>query len=199
VSEWIIRPGELLMEGGPQGVGTQQGGKFHDFERGAPLPRAGGSNLRPMHPGLCPHKQNPANCLQCYHAKASAPPAAPPPRRGPQVQTSPVVAAVKARAGVGASPMGQLVPHVDAPVHLGKTPDGKDIEPPKREPTRGKMPVPVLHGPNAQAGQGAHTKTIKPFSYANDDGRVDRKGLWHPAKHRSLVDALPSHPDAPKR
>lgn len=196
MSDWIIRPGELMPQGAP-GFGVWDGRNFHDGERGSKL-----ALMQPAHPGhLCSHKMSPLNCLQCFHARANAPKPAAVPRRGaPTVQVNPVVAAVKAQTGVGQNPMGDLVPRVSEPVRMGKEQDGSEIPKPEpRKPTRGPMPRPVQVGGVSAPGTQQVARAVEPFSYASNDGRVDRKGYWHPARRESLIDKLPTHPEAVKR
>jgi hypothetical protein len=106
----------------------------------------------------------------------------------------PIVAAVRARAGVPDVVPG--VPQVAGPVHVGVQPDGTPVEAPKPK-TRivGTMPVPVQAG---QAGVGAaqSKNSLTPFDYSENQGRTDSRGNWHPPKHRSLIDSKPRHPNA---
>jgi hypothetical protein len=187
MSEWILRPGQL-MAGDGAGFGVWQGGRLHDGERGS---RMFGMNA-PGSGHLCPHKLNAVNCLQCFHAKAAAAPTSQLKPRSPQRADNPVLVAINERAGIGTARGTPAVPHVDAPVHVGVNPDGTRIE-----PTRGPMPKPVVHATGAQVGRGV---TAAPaFSYANETGRIDSKGVWHPPKRRQLIDSLPRHPEADKR
>lgn len=206
MTDWIVPPGQMGL--GPVaglGIATRDPDgrtRIVDMERGI-NPRMS----LPTHSAhRCAHGLNPQACLQCFHARDRAPKPTPPPRKvvgnlAFAQPPSPVIAAVKARIG----PPPSLVPQVSAPVHVGVRPDGTKIEPPappqEAPRTRGKMPVPVLHGAMAQAGQGATQTTIPgampaAFSYAADQGRTDSKGVWHPPRHAQLIDSLPRHPHA---
>lgn len=206
MSDWIIRPGEL-MPGMGAGFGVWQGGKLHDLEKGQTLPKDGNTmrTMQPMHGHLCPHKLNPVNCLTCFHNKqANAPREQPKPRPGAMNPrpTNPVIAAVRAQAGMNAGALGAPVPQVQTPVIMGKNADGTDIVPPKREVIRGPMPRPVLHGQNAQAGQGVNAqpaKEFKPFSYADQEWKPGKNGEpSRPPRRPELIASLPRHPDADK-
>jgi|SRR5579862_1484749 len=199
MTDWIIRPGEL-MPGTGAGFGVWEGGKLHDGEKGSPLPKLGNTMraMQPMQGFLCPHKLNPQNCLQCFHNKGtSAPREQPKPRPGAMSPKpiNPVIAAVRAQAGMASGRINPIVPHVEAPVVMGKRTDGMDIEVPKREVVRGPMPKPVLYGPNAQGGQGAQTKTLQPFSYASQEWKQGKDGVPRPPRREQLIDQLPRHPD----
>lgn len=148
----------------------------------------------PMNAGLCEHKQNAANCLQCFHLKGTRPKGAPPPAKVETVipSSNPVIAAVRA-ANTTAS---------QGPVYMGTREDGAPAQAPEQPPSapvRGKMPVPVVGRQGAAAGQQGAPQRREAFDYANDQGRHDSHGVWHPAKHESLIDRIPGYEDVANR
>jgi hypothetical protein len=133
----------------------------------------------------CPHGLNQAGCLKCFHAPKPAKPETPQPVV--KAPLHPIVAAIKQRAAAGASSDMAM---------QGVRPDGE----PAAQPEPPGMPRPVYaNAPQAAVpGQRAQASAnvVAPFSYANDPGRFDKHGLWHPPRHPSIVDGKPRHPNA---
>lgn len=131
----------------------------------------------------CPHGLNHNACLQCFHAPKPKQEAAL--KATAKAPLNPIVAAVKQRS----AQQPQMAME-------GVRPDGEPAARP--EPT--SMPKPVYANPPKASVPGAqgqpHANVVAPFSYANDPGRFDGKGLWHPPKHRSVIDSKPRHPNA---
>jgi hypothetical protein len=153
---------------------------------------------------LCDHGLNPKACLKCFHqGQAAAATSQPKPKPGhpyggqnPAAPPNPIIAAVKARAG---RMPGDIVPQQAGPVVMSS---GVEVAPAPvqeddRPKVRGKMPKPVQHqsavGGAKAAGGGSLPQA---FHYADDQGRVDSKGIWHPPKHKSIIDRAPRHPNA---
>lgn len=175
MDEWIVRPSF-----GP-GYGLVVEGRVVDCERGIRRP------MMPTNAGpMCPHGLNRMTCLKCFHEGQAAKPTQGPKPKAPVV--NPIVEQMRQRA------FAERQQAAAGPVHMGTTPAGAPIEQPKAAPTRGKMPVPVLH-PAAGAQPNSAPVSTQPYSYEADQGRVDRHGLWHPPNRRSIIDSLPSHPD----
>jgi hypothetical protein len=156
---------------------------------------------------LCPHNLNPRACLKCFHeAQSAAPTNQPKPKAGhpyggvnPASPPNSVLAAVKARAG--------WMPGVIVPQSAGPVVMSSGIEAPQapeqeddRPKVRGRMPKPVQNGGGQGARLGANGGQVpQAFHYADDQGRHDSKGVWHPPKHRSVIDRAPRHPNASDR
>jgi hypothetical protein len=188
MTEWIIPPSPKHRRG--WGMWSEGDGRYVDFERGVDMTDKEEKMAiqPPIHRGhLCPHGLNPIACLPCYHAKKNVP--TPPPQRSVPQPTNPVIEAIKAKSG--ASPQGM--------VHVGYNPQTREpITTEEDQPKiRGKMPVPVQVGavgsPSAASGGGGG---VTAFDYARDQGRVDSKGQWRPARRPSLIDTLPRHPNS---
>ena len=147
--------------------------------------------------GRCPHGLNAQACLKCFHAKqAAAPKSQPKPRPEiprAHVATGPgaeIIEEVKRRAVAPASKPG--------PVHMGRMPDGSPVAP-TSPPTGNPRPVFQQAAVTAQGGGGGGAALKPPFSYTDNVGKFDQDGLWHPPKHRELIDRLPRHPEAGKK
>lgn len=174
------------------GTGGRHSQVSHDLVRGVTLvdkdgKKTGMSNPGPMM-GQCPHGQNAMACLPCFHARSRPQPVVPAAQRT-QPAVNPIIAAVKARAGELEVVPG--VPPVSGPVHVGQNPDGTPVA--RKTKMVGTMPVPVqVQGGGAQAPG----RSTEAFDYGQNQGRTDSRGIWHPPKHRSLIDSKPSHPNA---
>lgn len=178
--------------------------------------------MSPFTPSLCPHRQNPKACLECYHAGVNARPREMPKPKSTvpntlgvveQVRRAQMAALAKTADGtaqqiardmgvIGMSTQADVEPTVrPEPVHLGYKPDGTKIEPPKAEPFRGPMPKPVL-APEQRGEGGQQSARVEPYSHSKawHDKTVTIGGtkvtVQVPGKHQSLIDRLPRHPNA---
>jgi hypothetical protein len=144
---------------------------------------------------LCPHRQNPKACLQCYHQQRQVPP---PQRVTRWGEPQAVVAPPLLQRNVDRALVGHMGTHVGNEPARGP----QAVEP--SSDTSGKIGISSAGAAQAMPKPKEQAKpdpNAAPLREAHHESSPEPEGeqLWSPAPQRvrtDLIDRMPQHPDA---
>ena len=144
-----------------------------------------------MNNTLCPHKQNPTMCVLCFHQRRTSPQATRP-AADPMADLLPNLAGAP-KGLIGTAPPPPVGDRSGS--QLGQPGSGQPpVDPAERAKYRGEVGrVPQ------QANAAPQEAPRAAYSSTRDQGAEhDPNKLWEPPVRPSIIDRLPSHPQAGK-